>query len=101
MAADLKIETVIEGNGAIASTGKRAIVHYKGMLSDGDVFDESRSRDNPFSFEIGAGQVISGWEQGVSGMKVGEVRKLTIPPELGYGARGVSRCHTTQCNTNF
>ena len=89
MAADLKIETVIEGNGAIASTGKRAIVHYKGMLSDGDVFDESRSRDNPFSFEIGAGQVISGWEQGVSGMKVGEVRKLTIPPELGYGARGV------------
>ena len=88
MAADLKIETVIEGNGAIASTGKRAIVHYKGMLSDGDVFDESRSHDNPFSFEIGAGQVISGWEQGVSGMKVGEVRKLTIPPELGYGARG-------------
>ena len=89
MAADLKIETVIEGNGAIASTGKRAIVHYKGMLSDGDVFDESRSHDNPLSFEIGAGQVISGWEQGVSGMKVGEVRKLTIPPELGYGARGV------------
>ena len=88
MAADLKIETVIEGNGAIASTGKRAIVHYKGMLSDGDVFDESRSHDNPLSFEIGAGQVISGWEQGVSGMKVGEVRKLTIPPELGYGARG-------------
>ncbi len=88
MATDLKIETVIEGNGAIASTGKRAIVHYKGMLSDGDVFDESRSHDNPFSFEIGAGQVISGWEQGVSGMKVGEVRKLTIPPELGYGARG-------------
>ena len=89
MAADLKIETVNEGNGAIASTGKRAIVHYKGMLSDGDVFDESRSHDNPLSFEIGAGQVISGWEQGVSGMKVGEVRKLTIPPELGYGARGV------------
>ena len=59
------------------------------MLSDGDVFDESRSHDNPLSFEIGAGQVISGWEQGVSGMKVGEVRKLTIPPELGYGARGV------------
>ena len=84
----MKIETVIKGNGAIASTGKRAIVHYKGMLSDGDVFYEPRSHDNPFSFEIGAGQVISGWEQGVSGMKVGEVRKLTIPPELGYGARG-------------
>ena len=89
MAADLKIETVTEGNGAIASTGKRVSVHYKGMLSDGDVFDASRPQDKPFSFEIGAGQVISGWELGVSGMKVGEVRKLTIPPKLGYGARGV------------
>lgn len=89
MAADLRIETITEGNGAIASTGKRVSVHYKGMLSDGDVFDESRPRDKPFSFEIGAGQVISGWEQGVSGMKVGEVRKLTIPPTLGYGNRGV------------
>ena len=88
MAADLKIETVTEGNGAIASTGKRVSVHYKGMLSNGDVFDASGPHDKPFSFEIGAGQVISGWEQGVSGMKVGEVRKLTIPPELGYGARG-------------
>lgn len=89
MAADLKIETVTEGNGAIASTGKRVSVHYKGMLSNGDVFDASGPHDKPFSFEIGTGQVISGWEQGVSGMKVGEVRKLTIPPKLGYGARGV------------
>ena len=89
MLAKLKIETVTEGNGAIASIGKRVIVHYKGMLSDGDVFDESRSHDKPFSFEIGASQVISGWEQGISGMKVGEVRKLTIPPELGYGDRGI------------
>ena len=88
MAADLKIETVIEGNGATATTGDLVSVHYKGMLSDGDVFDASGPRGKPFSFEIGAGQVISGWEQGVSGMKVGEVRKLTIPPELGYGARG-------------
>ena len=88
MVADLKIETITEGNGAIASTGKRVSVYYKGMLSDGDVFDASGPHDKPFSFEIGAGQVISGWEQGVSGMKVGEVRKLTIPPELGYGARG-------------
>ena len=89
MAADLKIETVTKGNGAIASTGKRVSVHYKGMLTDGHVFDASRPEDKPFSFEIGAGQVISGWEQGVSGMKVGEVRKLTIPPELGYGDRGI------------
>jgi rhodanese-related sulfurtransferase len=88
MVADLKIETITEGNGAVASTGKRVSVYYKGMLSDGDVFDASWPHDKPFSFVIGAGQVISGWEQGVSGMKVGEVRKLTIPPELGYGARG-------------
>ena len=89
MSANLKIETITEGNGAIASTGKRVSVHYKGVLTDGDVFDTSRPHNKPFSFEIGAGQVISGWEQGVSGMKVGELRKLTIPPELGYGARGV------------
>ena len=89
MSANLKIETVTEGSGAVASTGKRVSVHYVGMLSDDDVFDTSRSHNKPFSFEIGAGQVISGWEQGISGMKVGELRKLTIPPELGYGTRGV------------
>ena len=88
MATDLKIEIVTEGNGATASTGNRVSVHYKGMLTDDDVFDASGPRGKPFSFEIGAGQVIPGWEQGVSGMKVGEVRKLTIPPKLGYGSRG-------------
>jgi len=88
MPTDLKIEIVTEGNGATASTGNRVSVHYKGMLTDGDVFDASGPRGKPFSFEIGAGQVIPGWEQGVSGMKVGEVRKLTIPPKLGYGSRG-------------
>ena len=88
MAVDLKIETVTKGNGAVASTGKRVSVRYKGMLSGGNVFDASGPNDKPFSFEIGAGHVISGWEQGVSGMKVGEVRKLTIPPELGFGVRG-------------
>ena len=88
MAADLKIETITEGNGATATTGDRVSVYYKGMLSDGDVFDASGPRGKPFSFEIGAGEVIRGWEQGVSGMKVGEVRKLTVPPELGYGAGG-------------
>ena len=89
MAADLKIETVTEGNGAIASTGKRVSVRYKRMLSNGDVFDASGPHDKPFSFEIGKGQVISGWEQGVLGMRVGGLRKLTIPPELGYGAQGI------------
>ena len=88
MAADLKIETVTEGDGTVASIGNRVSVHYEGMLANGDVFDASRPRGKPFSFEIGAGQVIGGWEQGVPGMKVGEIRKLTIPPKLGYGARG-------------
>lgn len=88
MEADLKIEIITEGNGATASTGNRVLVHFKGMLPNGDVFDASEPRGKPFSFEIGASQVIDGWERGVSGMKVGEVRKLTIPPKLGYGARG-------------
>ncbi len=88
MAADLKIETVTEGSGIAASIGNRVTVHYEGILTNGDVFDASRPRGKPFSFEIGAGQVIPGWEQGVAGMKVGEVRKLTLPPELGYGAKG-------------
>lgn len=88
MVADLKIETVTKGDGTVASVGKRVTVHYEGMLSNGDVFDASRPRGQPLSFEIGASQVIRGWEQGVSGMKVGEVRKLTVPPKLGYGARG-------------
>ena len=88
MAADLKIEIVSEVDGATALTGSQASVHYKGMLSNGDVFDSSRSRGKPFSFEIGAGQVIPGWEQGISGMKVGEERRLTIPPKLGYGTAG-------------
>jgi rhodanese-related sulfurtransferase len=89
MAVDLKIETVTEGDGTVALIGNRVSVHYEGMLANGDVFDSSRPRGKPFSFEIGAGQVIGGWEQGVPGMKVGEVRKLTIPPKLGYGDRGV------------
>ena len=83
MSANLKIETVTEGSGAVASTGKRVSVHYKGMLADGDVFDASEPRGKPFSFEIGAGQVIPGWEQGVTGMKVGEVRELKIPADEG------------------
>ncbi len=88
MQADLKIETVSEGNGAVASIGSRVSVHYRGMFTNGDVFDASRPRGKPFRFEIGAGHVIRGWEQGVLGMKVGEVRILTVPPTLGYGAQG-------------
>lgn len=88
MAAELEMETLTEGTGEIAEVGKRVSVHYEGRLEDGTVFDGSRPRGQAFSFTIGAGQVIRGWEQGVAGMKVGETRRLTIPPELGYGEAG-------------
>ena len=88
MAAELEMEILTEGNGEIAEVGKRVSVHYEGRLEDGTVFDGSRPRGQAFSFTIGAGQVIRGWEQGVAGMKVGETRKLTIPSELGYGEAG-------------
>jgi FKBP-type peptidyl-prolyl cis-trans isomerase FkpA len=76
------------GTGKEAVAGKTVVVHYVGTLTNGKKFDSSRDRDEPFDFRLGAGQVIQGWDQGVAGMKVGGVRKLTIPPELGYGARG-------------
>lgn len=88
MAAELEIETLSEGSGTVAETGMRVSVHYEGRLENGEVFDASRPRGQAFSFTLGAGQVISGWDQGVAGMKVGETRRLTIPPELGYGAAG-------------
>jgi FKBP-type peptidyl-prolyl cis-trans isomerase FkpA len=84
----LKSEDLVVGNGAEAASGKRVSVHYTGTLTDGSKFDSSLDRGTPFSFELGAGQVIKGWDQGVAGMKVGGKRRLTIPPELGYGARG-------------
>ena len=88
MANKLKIEVMREGNGDVAEHGKRVTVHYEGRLTDDTVFDTSKSRGQPFGFTIGAGQVIKGWEQGVKGMKVGEMRRLTIPADLGYGATG-------------
>ena len=88
MADELQIETLTAGDGMTAEAGKRVSVHYEGRLADGSVFDASRPRGQPFAFTIGAGQVIRGWEEGVDGMQVGESRRLTIPPELGYGAEG-------------
>jgi FKBP-type peptidyl-prolyl cis-trans isomerase len=86
--SDLKIENVKEGAGAEAVNGKQVSVHYTGTLTDGKKFDSSVDRGQPFKFVLGAGQVIRGWDLGVAGMKVGGKRKLTIPPQLGYGERG-------------
>ena len=84
----LKYEDSVEGNGAEAAAGQMVSVHYTGWLENGTKFDSSKDRNDPFQFNLGAGQVIRGWDEGVQGMKVGGSRKLTIPSELGYGARG-------------
>lgn len=88
MSDQLEIEDQITGDGAEAVPGMKVEVHYTGWLVDGRKFDSSHDHNQTFSFKLGAGQVIQGWDQGVAGMKVGGVRKLTIPPGLGYGARG-------------
>jgi FKBP-type peptidyl-prolyl cis-trans isomerase len=85
---DSKIETIRPGQGNEAKTGDRVTVHYVGTLADGSKFDSSRDRGEGFSFQLGRGEVIKGWDQGVPGMRVGELRKLTIPSGLAYGARG-------------
>lgn len=85
----LKIEDLVVGTGAQATAGKTITVNYKGTLLDGTKFDSSYDRNEPFEFTLGAGQVIAGWDQGFAGMKVGGKRKLTIPPEMGYGSRPV------------
>jgi FKBP-type peptidyl-prolyl cis-trans isomerase len=81
-------EDMVEGTGATATAGQTVVVHYTGWLTNGTKFDSSKDRNEPFQFRLGAGQVIPGWDEGVAGMKVGGTRKLTIPPQLGYGARG-------------
>ena len=88
MAAQLVIEDLKVGDGAEAKSGQSVTVHYVGTLTDGKKFDSSRDRGQGFSFPLGGGRVIKGWDQGVAGMKVGSVRKLTIPPHLAYGERG-------------
>jgi FKBP-type peptidyl-prolyl cis-trans isomerase FkpA len=88
----LQYDDTVLGSGEEAKTGQQVSVHYTGWLYDGAVkgakFDSSKDRNDPFSFELGAGMVIRGWDEGVQGMRVGGTRLLVIPPELGYGARG-------------
>lgn len=81
---------VVAGSGQEAQRGQRVTVHYTGWLTTGEKFDSSRDRNDPFQFGLGQGQVIQGWDQGVAGMRVGGQRRLIIPPELGYGARGAA-----------
>ena len=84
----LKYDDLVVGDGAEAQAGQRVSVHYTGWLTDGSKFDSSVDRNDPFQFALGKGMVIRGWDEGVQGMKVGGKRKLTIPPQLGYGAQG-------------
>ena len=86
---ELGVDDLVVGDGEEATTGKKVSVHYVGVaFRTGDEFDASWNRGTPFSFKLGAGQVIPGWDQGVQGMKVGGRRKLTIPSAMAYGARG-------------
>lgn len=87
-ASGLIIEDKIEGTGGTATAGQTVTVHYTGWLADGRQFDSSKDRQEPFEFLLGGRRVIAGWDEGVVGMKIGGTRTLTIPPELGYGARG-------------
>jgi len=86
----LQYEDLVVGTGATAKAGDQVQVHYTGWLTDGRKFDSSLDHGSPFSFPLGGGRVIKGWDEGVAGMKVGGKRKLTIPADLGYGARGAA-----------
>jgi len=86
--ADLQIDEIKQGNGAEATAGQKVTVHYVGTLTNGNKFDSSRDRGQPFTFPLGGGRVIKGWDEGVAAMKVGGKRTLVIPPAMAYGERG-------------
>ncbi len=88
LASGLLYEDLVVGNGKMADPGLQVSVHYTGWLTDGTKFDSSHDRNQPLQFTLGQGEVIRGWDEGVKGMRVGGKRKLTIPPDLGYGSRG-------------
>ncbi|MFA5825190.1 MAG: FKBP-type peptidyl-prolyl cis-trans isomerase [Gallionellaceae bacterium] len=90
-ASGLQYEEILTGDGATAKAGDMVTVHYTGWLTDGSKFDSSKDRNDPFEFNLGGGEVIRGWDEGVQGMQVGGIRKLTIPASLGYGSRGAGR----------
>lgn len=97
----LEYEDELVGTGDSPKTGQKVTVHYTGWLTNGKKFDSSSDRGQPFSFTIGRGQVIAGWDEGVAGMKVGGKRKLTIPPTLGYGAKGAGGIIPPGATLNF
>lgn len=84
-------DITLNDNGQIAMHGNKVQVHYVGTLQDGTKFDSSRDRNSPFKFTIGKGEVIKGWDEGIKGMRVGDIRKLIIPPQLGYGERKMGK----------
>jgi FKBP-type peptidyl-prolyl cis-trans isomerase len=101
LVSGLKYETVTPGTGEVAKPGHKVTVHYVGSLSNGNIFDSSRKSGQPFTFLLGGGKVIQGWDTGVAGMKVGEVRKLVIPPMLGYGVAGHPPAIPPNATLNF
>ncbi len=98
---ELKADILKQGSGQAVKKGDTISVHYVGTLADGTKFDSSRDRGQPFSFQVGAGQVIQGWELGVVGMKLGEIRRLYIPSEYGYGERGAGEAIPPNANLIF
>jgi FKBP-type peptidyl-prolyl cis-trans isomerase len=87
-ASGLKYYDIVVGKGAQPAPGQVCVVHYTGWLTDGTIFDSSVNRAQPFTFAVGRGMVIKGWDEGVASMKVGGKRRMTIPPNLGYGSQG-------------